>query len=174
MGILRSLVRLGPRIPADTLGIHDLSGGAAEPLMAADRAALATLFRRVSESSDAPPRSTLLLLYCTIGADGAIQNSPRTLREIIRDAGAPVVVVATPNPRRCYGLAARRQRQLARANLLLTLDRRGGAFGVFVKRLVTEMKDGTSMPRAWTRLVRQTSERPRTLLACELGRLAFR
>jgi hypothetical protein len=140
MGFFRWLFRLGPRIPAHTLGIHDLSGGAAEPLMEADRAALAPLFRRVSESSDAPPRSTLLLVYCTIGADGGILNSPRTLREIIRDAGAPVVIV---------------------------------------RGLVTEMKKGTSMPRAWTKLVHRApagdpAERPHTLVACELGKLAFR
>jgi hypothetical protein len=179
MGFFRWLFRLGPRIPADTLGIHDLSGGAANALMAEDRAALARLFRRVSESSDAPPRSTLLLVYCTIGADGAIVNSPRTLREIIRDAGAPVVIVATPNPRRSYGLAVKRQKQLARANLVLTLDRRGDAFDVFVNGLVTEMKKGTSMPRAWAKLVPrepkgEAAERPDTLMACELGKLAFR
>ena len=179
MGFFRWLFRLGPRIPAHTLGIHDLSGGAAEPLMEADRAALAPLFRRVSESSDAPPRSTLLLVYCTIGADGGILNSPRTLREIIRDAGAPVVIVATPNPRRSYGLAVKRGKPLARANLVLTLDRRGGAFDVFVRGLVTEMKKGTSMPRAWTKLVHREpagdpAERPHTLVACELGKLAFR
>ena len=179
MGLFRWLFRLGPRIPAHTLGIHDLSGGAAEPLMAADRAALAPLFRRVSESSDAPPRSTLLLVYCTIGADGGILNSPRTLREIIRDAGAPVVIVASPNPRRRYGLAVKRQQRLARANLVLTLDRRGVAFDVFVRRLVTEMKKGTSMPRAWRKLAPrepkgEPAERPDTLLTCELGKLAFR
>lgn len=179
MGFFRWLFRLGPRVPAHTLGLHDLSGGVAEPLLAADRAALAPLFHRVSESSDAPPRSTLLLVYCTIGADGGILNSPRTLREIIRDAGAPVVIVATPNPRRRYGLAVRRQRQLARANLVLTLDRRGGAFDVFVRRLVTEMKKGTSMPRAWAKLAPRARkgeplERPETLVACELGKLAFR
>lgn len=179
MGFFRWLFRLGPRIPAHTLGIHDLSGGAAEPLMEADRAALAPLFRRVSESSDAPPRSTLLLVYCTIGADGGILNSPRTLREIIRDAGAPVVIVATPNPRRRYGLAVKRGQPLARANLVLTLDRRDGAFDVFVRGLVTEMKKGTSMPRAWTKLTHREpagdpAERPHALVACELGKLAFR
>jgi hypothetical protein len=133
----------------------------------------------VSESSDAPPRSTLLLVYCTIGADGGILNSPRSLREIIRDAGAPLVIVATPNPRRRYGLAVKRGKRLARANLVLTLDRRGGAFDVFVRGLVTEMKKGTAMPRAWTKLVHREpagdpAERPHTLVACELGKLAFR
>jgi hypothetical protein len=60
MGFLRWLLRRGPRIEAHTLGVLDLSGGTAGALMAADRTALAPLFRRVSESTDAPPRSTLL------------------------------------------------------------------------------------------------------------------
>ncbi len=76
MGFLRWLLGRGPRIEAHTLGVLDLSGGTAGGLMAADRAALAPLFRRVSESTDAPPRSTLLLVYCTIAADGAISTSP--------------------------------------------------------------------------------------------------
>jgi hypothetical protein len=89
MGFLRWLLRRGPRIEAHTLGVLDLSGGTAGALMAADRTALAPLFRRVSESTDAPPRRA------------------RSLREIIRDAGAPVVVVATPNSGQSYTVAAK-------------------------------------------------------------------
>lgn len=126
MGFLRWLLRRGPRIEAHTLGVLDLSGGTAGALMAADQAALAPLFRRVSESTDAPPRSTLLLVYCTIAADGAILNSARSLREIIREAGAPVVVVASPNSGQSYTVAANRNKRLARANLrpLLPAPRR--------------------------------------------------
>ena len=100
MGWLRRLFGGPRRVEAHTLGMLDLSGGTAGALMAVDRAALAPLFRRVSESADAPPRSTLLLVYCSIASDGAILNSRRSLREIIRDSGAPVVIVATPNPGR--------------------------------------------------------------------------
>jgi len=72
MGWLRQLFGGLRRVEALILGILDLSGGTASALMAADRAALGPLFRRVSESTDAPPRSTLLLVYCTIASDGAI------------------------------------------------------------------------------------------------------
>ena len=178
MSFLRRLLGRGPRIEAHTLGVLDLSGGTAGALMATDRAALAPLFRRVSESADAPPRSTLLLIYCTIAADGAILNSPRTLREIIRDAGAPVVVVATPNPGKSYTLASNRHKPLARANLVMTLDRKGEAFAHFFHRLVADMKHGTSMPRAWMKLAPQNpqaahSDCPEAIFACELGKLAF-
>jgi hypothetical protein len=178
MGFLRWLLRRGPRIEAHTLGVLDLSGGTAGALMAADRTALAPLFRRVSESTDAPPRSTLLLVYCTIAADGAILNSARSLREIIRDAGAPVVVVATPNSDQSYTVAANRNKQLARANLVMTLDRKGETFAHFFRRLVADMKQGTSMPRAWVKLAPQTPrgthpDCPDAIFACELGQLAF-
>jgi len=177
MGFLRSLLRRGPRIEAHTLGVLDLSGGTAGALMAADRSALAPLFRRVSDSADAPPRSTLLLVYCTIAGDGAILNSARSLREIIRDAGAPVVV-ATPNSGQSYTVAANRNKQLARANLVMTLDRKGEAFAHFFRRLVADMKQGTSMPRAWVKLAPQTPrgthpDCPEAIFACELGQLAF-
>jgi len=157
MAFLRRLLRRGPRIEAHTLGILDLSSGTAGALMATDRTALAPLFRRVSESTDAPPRSTLLLVYCTIAADGAILNSARSLREIIRDAGAPVVVVATPNSGQSYT---------------------GEAFAHFVRRLVIDMKQGTSMPRAWVKLAPQAPrgthpDCPDAIFACELGQLAF-
>jgi hypothetical protein len=178
MGFFCRLLGRGPRVPADTLGILDLSGGTVAGLMTADRAALAPLFRRVSESNDAPPRSTLLLVYCTIAADGAILNSRRGLREIIRDAGAPVVIVATPNPGRSYTVAANRNKQVARANLVMTLDRNGEAFTRFFQRLVGDMKQGTSMPRAWVKLAPQVPrgthpDCPEAIFTCELGQLAF-
>jgi hypothetical protein len=178
MGLLRRLFGGPRRVEAQTLGLLDLSGGTAGALMAADRAALASLFRRVSESTDAPPQSTLLLVYCTISSDGVILNSRRSLREIIREAGAPVVVVATPNPGQSYTAAANRSKQLARANLVMTLDRKGDAFAHFFQRLVTDMKQGTSMPRAWVTLAPQSprethSDCPDTIFACELGPLAF-
>ena len=178
MAFLRWLRGRGPRVPADTLGLLDLSGGTVAALMAADRTALAPLFRRVSESNDAPPRSTLLLVYCTIAADGAVRNSRRGLREIIRDAGAPVVIVATPNPGRSYTVAANRNKQVARANLVMTLDRNGEAFTRFFHRLVGDMKQGTSMPRAWVKLAPQVPrgthpDCPEAIFACELGQLAF-
>ena len=178
MGWLRRLFGGPRRVEAHTLGMLDLSGGTAGALMAVDRAALAPLFRRVSESADARPRSTLLLVYCSIASDGAILNSRRSLREIIRDSGAPVVIVATPNPGRSYTAAANRRKPLARANLVMTLDRRGDAFAHFFQHLITDMKQGTSMPRAWVKLAPQAQRAPHvdcpdTIFACELAPLAF-
>ena len=67
-----------------------------------------------------------------------------------------MVVVATPNSGRSYSVAANRNEQLARANLMMTIDRKGEAFAHFFRRLVADMKQGTSMPRAWVKLAPQT------------------
>src|SRR5262245_16622060 len=101
MGLLARLFGTST-VEANTLGLFDLSGGAAAALAAADRTTLEPLFRQVRRSEEQVPRCDLLLLYCTIETDGAIRNSRLGLREIIRDAGAAVVVVATPNAAPCY------------------------------------------------------------------------
>jgi len=166
------------QVQANTLGLLDLSGGLATSLAAADRTVLEPLFSRVSESAEGAPRCELLLLYCTIETDGTIRNSRLGLREIIRDAGAPVVVVATPNRGDSYTAAAGRNRRYARANLVMILDRKGEAFGRFFQRLIADMKRGTPMPVAWVKLAPQSpgvehSDCPEAIFACELGQVAF-
>src|SRR5262245_26513622 len=158
------------RVEAGTLGILDLCGDKAAALVAADRAALAPLFRVVSESTGQPPRCNLLLLYCAIENDGRIAGRSLGLREIIRDSGAPIVVVAMPNSGESYNAAAK-GKSYGRANLVMTLDRKGDAFGRFFQRLFAEMKQGTSMPIAWVKLAPQApgiahTDCPDTIFAC--------
>jgi len=80
-------------VEAGTLGVLNLSGSDAAAWIAEDKAALAPLFRELSESTQQPPSCNLLLLYCTLETDGSIVRHPLGLREIIRDSGAAVVVV---------------------------------------------------------------------------------
>lgn len=107
--MLRFLSKLlGARtIEAETLGILNLCGDGAAGWAAADKAALAQLFQNVKESEQQPPGCNLLLLYCTIDNDGSIVGSRLGLREIIRDSGAPVVVVASPNSGESYKAGAK-------------------------------------------------------------------
>ncbi len=89
-----------------------------------------------------------------------------------------MVIVATPNSGQSYTVAANRSKQLARANLVMMLDRKGDAFAHFFQRLVADMKSGTSMPRAWVKLAPQAQQAPHvdcpdTIFACELAPLAF-
>ena len=166
----------GPRkTAAPTLGLLDLSFGSAGELVAADKAALGALFSAVVEAVGAPPQCSVLLLYCTFAPDGRIEGSSLQLRDIIRASGAPIAVVATQNPAESY-MAAAPQSPYGRANLVLTLNRRGAAFGRFFAALFADMKHGTTMPMAWVRLAPQIPggshpECPDTIFACELGQV---
>src|SRR5215210_5298865 len=104
MGLLAKL--FGPRRIKATLGILDLSGGAASEVAAVDRGALAAVFDQVSTSTHQPPSCGVPFIYCTVETDGRMRGSKLGLREIIRDSGATVVVVATPNPAGHYVAAS--------------------------------------------------------------------
>lgn len=176
MGILAKL--FGPRRIKGTLGILDLSGGAASEVVAADRAALAAVFPEVKASTGQPPSCGVLFMYCTVETDGRIRGSNLGLREIIRDSGATVVVVATPNPAGHY-IAASKRTGYGMANLVMTIDRKGGAFPAFFTELFSDMKKGTSMPMAWVKLAPQSPQAqaalslPATIFSCEAGQIAL-
>ena len=165
-------------VEAGTLGILNLCGNDAAEWVAADRDALGRLFREVSESTQQTPSCNLLLLYCALESDGSIVRHHLGLREIIRDSGAAVVVVASPNSGESYNAAAK-EKPYGRANLVMTLDRKGHAFSRFFQKLFGEMKRGKSMPIAWVNLAPQRphsvhTDVPDTVFLCELGQLAFR
>lgn len=176
MGMFSKL--FGPRKVEATLGILDLSNGSASETVAADQASVATLFTNVNISTRLAPACGVLFVYCTIGADGRIPGYRLGLREIIRDSGATVVVVATPNAADGY-IAAAKQTGYGTANLVMTLDRNEDAFGTFFRALFSDMKKGTSMPVAWVKLAPQHSEAqeglslPETIFSCEAGQVAL-
>lgn len=175
MGILSKLFGV-PTVPAAALGILDLSGGRDASLIAADRATLGPLFAEVKESTSRPPECTLLLIYCAFGPDGRIPGQALGLREITRDARAPIVIVASPNPGP-HCVAAARSAPYGKANLVMLLDRKGDGFGRFFGALVRDMKRGTSMPAAWVKLAPQggagNPNNPEAVFACEVGQLAL-
>jgi hypothetical protein len=166
-----------PRIAAPTLGLLDLSRGESSELAAADARSLGSLFCGTTRSEREVPTCDVLFLYCTLEPLGTIAGYPHGVREVVRDSGARVVVMATPNLAASY-LAATRNRRYGLANLVMTLDRKGELFGHFFLRLFGEMKQGTSMPVAWAKLAPQGPDAthadcPETVFACELGQLAF-
>jgi hypothetical protein len=172
-----NLFRRTPTIASPTIGFLDLTGGSAAAALAADKAALSPLFSSSVERWDEPPACSVLFLYCHIEPNGSIRGSGRGLREIIRDSGAAVVVVASENSGKSY-IAAGKQKSYGRANLVMALDRRGDVFPKFFERLFTEMKRGVSMPMAWIKLAPQNpraghADCPGTIFACEVGQLAF-
>lgn len=165
-------------IHSPTLGILNLLGTAGRAWASDDVATLAPHFGEVRESREEPPRCDVLLVYCDIGPEGTIVHSARSLRELIRDAKAQIAVVASPNaPADC--LDAARETGFGTANLVLTLERKGSAFGRFFDQLFARMNAGMAMPAAWTELQPQSPttlrpENPDLVCLMERGAIAFR
>jgi len=157
------------------LGIFDLTAGASDALIDADKAALASVFGTIEESKAKPPVCDVLFLYATLQPGGGLSSTDNLFRATIRDSGAKIVVVASENPnppaspdRPAYG----------HANIVLTLKRNGESFTKFFSQLFLRMKEGTTMPKAWTVLAPQLSGQPHTdcpstIFLCELGGLRF-
>ena len=165
------------KIALPTLGVLNLKGAPAKAIIAEDTAALASLFSSAAPSEGAPPRCDVLFIYCDISSDGRIDGSQSGLREIIRDSGAHVVIVASENSSESY-VAAGKQTGYGRANLVLTLQRNGPSFTSFFRRLFAEMTKGVSMPAAWGKLAPQVPDDdhpdcPGTIFACEAGQITF-
>ena len=156
----------------------DLKGGRASGLMAEDCDLLTPLLGKPLQTTSVT-KCDILFLYCDLTLDGAFMNYHLGLREIIRDSGAKIVVVASENTGENYVAAAKKKPGYGAANLVLTLNRRGSVFPKFVAKLFTEMKNGTAMPRAWVKLAPQIPgvehpECPDTIFACELGQVSLR
>jgi hypothetical protein len=159
------------------VGILDLGGGWTRELVESDASFLRSLFSEVQMVNVDAPTCDVLFLYAELSAEGAVLGSARGLREIIRDSGAKVVIVASANPSKHY-ITAGKQKPYGQANLVMTLDRHGDAFGRFFLALFSKMKHGASMPTAWVELNpqapgREQSDRPDTIFACEIGPLTF-
>jgi hypothetical protein len=166
------LVIRGPR-----LGLLNLLGASAAALVAQDRAALSSLFVSVEEGVDTPPPCDVLLLYCSVGNDGRISGSARGLRDLIHSARAPIAIIASPNDPDAYMAASKRDGRCY-ANLVMTLDRKGGAFAEFFTKLFGSMLNGTTMPMAWVTIAPQIPGEkhagcPESIFVCEAGHIAF-
>ena len=110
--------------------------------------------------------------------DGRIRNWRDGLREVIRNSGATVVVVASENESDAY-IAAGKDKGYGRANLVMTLQRSGTVFPSFFAQLFADMKRGVSMPVAWVKLAPQVPghehpDCPGTIFSCEAGQVAFK
>ena len=159
------------------VGLLNLRAENAAELVRLDSAFLARLFEAIEVQDSAVPQCDVLFLYADIAPGGGVTGSVQGLREIIRDSGAKVVVVASANPPDRY-IKAGAERPYGRANLVMTLNRRGNSFEHFFTELFSKMKTGVSMPDAWVQLDPQVpvcvaDSNPETIFACELGALSF-
>jgi len=160
------------------LGLLDLSGGAAVADVKADRDALGSLFYSVTESTSWLPKCDVLFVYCHIDDDGAIRGWKSGLRDLIRESGAPIVVLAKENTPVAY-LAASKKTGYGFANLLMVIDRKSEVFGQFFHKLFSAMHEGVTMPVAFAKLAPPTprgneSNCPAVIFNVEAGQIAFR
>jgi len=160
------------------LGVLNLVGAGARPSVAEDLKALAPLFGKPVEARNGvPPKCDVLLIYARLTAAGKVEHSDLGIREIVRDSGATVALVASPNSAEAY-IAGTPRTGYGRANLVMTLDRRGKTFPTFFARLFKLMFAGTTMPVAWVQLAPQIpgqdhADAPETIFAAEAGQVAF-
>ena len=165
-------------ISAPVAKILNLGGDEYSEIIKFDIGFLTRLFGEVRHLEWSVPGCDVLFPYAQLTVDGAIQDSSRGLREIVRDSGAKIVVVASPNPSGHY-IKAGKQQPYGRANLVMILDRRGEVFSRFFVELFSKMLRGYSMPAAWSEISPQIpgGQRPgcpEAIFACEIGAVTFR
>jgi hypothetical protein len=159
------------------LGVLNLAGPSGATLLAQDLALIGPHFSTTQRSEGTPPKCDVLLVYCEIASNGVVQGANRNLRELIRDSGASIVVVAMNHGVDAY-IATAPKLPFGGANLVMTIDRKGAGLPTFLAHLFERMNAGTSMPVAWNELAPQIpgvghGDAPETIFACERGQLAF-
>src|SRR5439155_26894517 len=100
-------------------------------------------------------------------------GSPFGIRQLIKNAGAYVAVVASENDPASY-IQAMGSRNGWRANIVLVIDRKAEKFAIFFGRLFEAMFNGKSMLMAWVELAPQIPgqdhpDAPGTIMAAEAG-----
>jgi hypothetical protein len=165
------------RISNPTIGFLNLQGTSGAELAGADRRVLGSLFANVRESASEVPRCDVLFIYCTIHPDGSVVGSLQPVREVIKNAGAYVAVVAAENPPEAYVKGLGKKGDWS-ANIVMTLDRKDPKFSEFFARLFESMFNGRSMLLTWVQLApqmpgREHPDAPGTIMAAEAGHLAF-
>jgi hypothetical protein len=134
------------------IGFLNLLGEEGERLLEQDRPVLAPLFSSSQESRDLPPPACdVLLVYCDLSRDGSIFATEIGLRHLLRRSRARILILGSENKSE-YCLTAAQEAGSSGANLVLTMARNSGEFPELFARLFADMKTGTPMPEAYSRL----------------------
>lgn len=104
-------------------------------------------------------------LFCDASPNGIITDSAGTqisganLIQLCCDSGAKLLWIASENKPEAYikGFKAAGKP----LNLVMTIDRRGAIFSVFLEKLLSKMKAGETMPVAWAAISPQSPNDPR-------------
>jgi hypothetical protein len=163
-----------------SLGLLNVGGDTFVPLLEQDRTALSPLFSKIEMAAGYQiPKCSVLFIYADVAPDGSLGLGGNvTIRHLAEKAGALIAVLASNNLS-AHAIAAAKLPGPTRANLVWTLDRKGGAFCLFFKELFTRMNAGKSMPRAWNAIAPQYrhdahDDLPVTICQMEAGQVRFR
>ena len=165
------------RIANPTIGFLNLQGSSGTALAAADQRVLSPLFKASHASTDMVPSCEVLFLYCTLDAQGKILGNAKSIRDLIKNAGAYVAVVASENSPDSY-IKAMGTRNDWHANIALVIDRKADKLALFFRRLFEAMFKGRSMLMVWVELAPQIPgqdhpDAPGTIMAAEAGHVTF-
>jgi len=168
----RALVVLDPR-----WAVLDLTGESGSEEIASDRRILAPILGTPTCSISTAPGADVLFIYGRVDASGRFATGGASLRDLIRDSEAKVVVVASDNDPTVLAAVAPNV-GYGYANLVYTVERRGSALATFLGELFTRMYAGETMPVAWVALSPQISGKedpnaPSTIFLPEAGQLTF-
>ena len=164
-------------ISSPRLGFLNLMDEEGAGLMEADKEAFEARFSGIQVSTTAPPPCDVLFIYANISAAGRILGSESGLKEIVRNSGACVAIMAADSSSDNYGEALK-SKEPSYANLVLILDRKGPLFHLFFNRLFDQMFKGVTMPMAWVKLAPQDpsavhSEGPGAIMVLNGGQVSF-
>jgi hypothetical protein len=165
------------RISNPRIGFLNLQGAHGAALLESDQETLSPLFSSSMASTDVAPKCEVLFIYCTVDEKGKVVGSPSGIRQLVKDAGAYVAVVASENPPDTY-IKAMGSRSDWQANVALVIDRRADRFAAFFRQLFEAMLKGKSMPVAWVELAPQIPgqdhpDAPGAIMAAEAGHVTF-
>jgi hypothetical protein len=164
-------------IQTPRIGFLNLLGASALAIMEEDKAVLAPLFTSLQESETDAPVCDVLMIYANVRNEGSIVGYSGGLRDIIREAHAPIVIVASENDAKGY-IAAGKPGGYGQANLVMTLERKGANFPQFFFKLFSEMFSGRTMPMAWVKLAPQGGKAghedcPGTIFVAGISHIVF-
>jgi hypothetical protein len=142
------------RISNARIGFLNLQGEPGVEPLEADRRILSSRFKTSQVSNDAIPKCEVLFIYCTLNSQGRVVGSSANVRDIIKEAGAYVAVVASNNAPATY-MDCLKPKNGWFANVVMVIDRRDERLAEFLRDLFERMFGGTSMLVAWVQLAPQ-------------------
>jgi hypothetical protein len=165
------------RISQPTIGFLNLNGVHGSSLAEKDKASLEHLFHASYLSNTTIPKCHVLFIYCSIDSNGNIDGAKLKIRDIVKEAGAYIAVVATENIGDHY-IKAIKSKNNCGANIVLVIERNGDNFLTFFHQLFQAMLQGTSMLVKWVELAPQIpaqhhSNCPESILIAEAGHVIF-